>query len=100
MGFKTIFCVVDNSFLSNEKLEKPQPLCSFMSVVFPRVLVVWTRGDFSFPAGQICTWISTTADLGMRTVWTAGKAARPARARDRGEERKRGEVVDRWFPPQ
>lgn len=77
-----------------------------MSVVFPRVLalmliaVVWPRGDFSFPAGQICTRISTMADLDVRAVWTAGKAARDARARDRGEERNRGEVVDRWFPPQ
>ena len=40
------------------------------------------------------------ADLNMKTMWIAGKAASDARARNRGDEINRGEVVDRWFPPQ
>lgn len=40
------------------------------------------------------------ADLNVKTMWTAGKAASDARARNRGDEINRGEVVDRWFPSQ
>lgn len=40
------------------------------------------------------------ADLNVKTMWTAGKAASDARARNRGDDINRGEVVDRWFPPQ
>lgn len=40
------------------------------------------------------------ADVNVKTMWTAGKAANDARARDRRDELNRGEVVDRWFPPQ
>lgn len=39
-------------------------------------------------------------DLNVKTMWTGGKTASNARARNKGDEINRGEVVDRWFPLQ